>query len=295
MGNRHLPEPKEISHHTATIDGVLFHYAEVGDGPLVVCLHGFPEFWYSWRHQLASLSTAGYRVVAPDLRGYNDSGKPHGVSAYRIERLIDDVASLIEHLSAGPAVLLGHDWGGMIAWAVAAHRPDLVRALVALNAPHPRAYAASVRKPAQALRSWYMALFQLPYLPERLFRRGDFAKIEGMLRSGPVRPDAFSSEDIARYKEALGKPGALTSAINYYRAMRYRSSQRTLFDPPAVTVPAMLVWGDQDRFLIKQLAEASQSIVPQLRVEHLNASHWVQNDLPDEVNLLLLDFLALLG
>lgn len=280
------------SHHTATINGINLHYVEAGQGPLVVCFHGFPEFWYAWRHQLEALSDAGYRAVALDMRGYNASDKPKGVGSYRYERLIEDVAGLIEHLGGDPAVVVGHDWGGMIAWGFAAQRSDLTRALVAMNAPHPKAYATAVRRPPQALRSWYMALFQLPLLPEAITRRRDYAFIRNLLRNGPVNPDAFSMDDIDRYVEAIAKPGALTAAINYYRAMRFTPSRRLMFNPPPVTAPTMLIWGDHDRFLRKQLADASAHHVPQLRVEHIDASHWVQNDAPERVNDLLLDFLG---
>jgi epoxide hydrolase 4 len=284
--------PMNITHHEATLNGVNIHYVASGQGPLVVLLHGFPEFWYSWRHQLNALSNAGFRVVAPDMRGYNTSEKPPRVSDYRYQRLLNDVSGLIEDLGAEPAVVVGHDWGGMIAWGFAANRPDLVRGVVAMNAPHPKAYAAAMRSPLQALRSWYMMLFQLPRLPEAMFRRNNYAMLRNLMAHVPLRPGAFSPEDIELYIQAIAQPGALTSAINYYRAMRHSRSASSMFNPPTISAPAMLLWGDRDRYLRSQLASASKRYVPHLRVEHIEASHWVQNDAPDRVNELLLEFLG---
>ena len=212
------------------------HYAKAGDGPLMVCLHGFPEFWYSWHHQMEAPSSAGYRVVAPDLRGYNESSKPTGRLSYGTEVLVDDVVGLIAHLGEDRAVIVGHDGGGMIAWAVAAHRPASVHAMVALNAPHPLAWTAGLWDPRQALRSWYMLLFQLPWLPEALARRRNFALADRML--GEVaNADAFSREDIALYKRAIAQPSALAAALNYYRAMRDKPSRGMLFPPPSIDAP----------------------------------------------------------
>jgi pimeloyl-ACP methyl ester carboxylesterase len=273
-------------------NGIRFHCLEAGAGPLVILLHGFPEFSYSWRHQLPALAAAGFHAVAPDLRGYNESDRPPSVRAYRLRTLVDDVAGLIAALGAPRAAVVGHDWGGAIAWKLAMLRPDLVERLVILNAPHPAAFQRELRRPMQWLRSWYILFFQLPALPELLLSAGDFALLTRTLREGPASPDAFSPEDILQYKRAFARPGALTAAINYYRALgRYpgglRRGNRT------VTAPTLVIWGERDRYLGLGMTEGLAQWVPNVRVVRLaHASHWVQNDAPQEVNRLLTDFLT---
>ncbi len=285
--------PLPVSHHFAFLNGIRLHYVEAGTGPLVLLLHGFPEFWYSWRHQLEALAAAGFRVVAPDLRGYNESAKPAGVAAYRIEHLTGDVAALIHHLGETSAHVAGHDWGGVVAWHLPLLHPGIVRRLAILNAPHPALMVRDLRRPGQLLRSWYIFLFQLPWLPEWSFRRGDFAALERVLRTDPVRPDAFSAEDIARYKQALGQPGALTAAINWYRAAFRRSPGRALEGLRPIEEPTRVIWGERDRYLGLNLLEGLESWVRDLRVDRLpEASHWVQNDAPEKVNTILREFFA---
>ncbi len=286
-----------LSHRETSVNGVTLHWAEQGEGPLVVLLHGFPEFWYSWRHQLPALAAAGFRAVAPDLRGYGLSGKPRGIGAYRIETLVADVAALIARLGEGKkesrAHVVGHDWGGVLAWYLPLFHPDVCCSVAVLNAPHPVAFRRALKtNPDQRRRSRYMFFFQLPLLPERGMRRGNFALLEKMLRRDPVRPGAFADADIRLYKEALGRPGALTSAINYYRAA-LRHPPRTLGRRWPKGLPALLVWGEKDRYLGPALAEGLEEWVPGLRIARLaDASHWVQNDAPGEVNRLLVEFLG---
>jgi pimeloyl-ACP methyl ester carboxylesterase len=278
-------------HKNALVNGVRLHYVEAGDGPLVVLLHGFPEFWYSWRRQIAALAAAGYRVLAVDQRGYNESDKPRGVGSYRLDLLTADVAGLIAHAGLQKAHVVGHDWGGAIAWAVAMQRPEVVDKLVVLNAPHPAVFFRELRTPRQLLRSWYVLFFQLPVLPELFLRRGNYSFLDRALLHEPVRPDAFSPEDVRLYKEALSRPGALTAAINYYRAaMRYRrDAQRAI---RRITAPTLLLWGERDRYLGLALTNGLEPWVPDLRVRRIaDASHWVQNDAPEQVNQALLAFL----
>jgi pimeloyl-ACP methyl ester carboxylesterase len=278
-------------HRHAVVGGVRLHYVEAGAGPLVVLLHGFPEFWYSWRRQIPALAAAGFRVIAPDLRGYNTSDKPAGVGAYRIELLVDDVAGLIGQAGARSAAVVGHDWGGVIAWVLAMRRPDRVGRLAVLNAPHPLAYRREVWRLAQLLRSWYVLFFQLPWLPERVLRAGNFALLGRMLRSQPTRPGAFTPEDIGWYKSALARPGALTAALNYYRAAGRGRGPAAPLGP--VTAPTLLIWGEKDPYLGVRLSSGLERWVGDLRVERLpGVSHWVQNDDPERTNALLLEFLA---
>ncbi len=288
------------AHREAVVNGVRLHYVEAGPdgGPLVVLLHGFPEFWYAWREQIPALAAAGFRVVAPDMRGYNTSEKPPGVRAYRIETLVADVAGLIAHVAApgaARAAVVGHDWGGGVAWATAMRRPDVVRKLVILNAPHPGALLRQYRRdPAQLLRSWYIFAFQVPVLPELLFALGDYAMLRRVFRTEPVRPGAFAAEDIRRYRDAFAQPGARTATIHYYRAAVRRDPRTAASDVRPIAAPTLLIWGMNDPYLGPGLTENLGEWVPNLRVERLpGASHWVQHDEPERVNALLREFLAL--
>lgn len=276
------------THGEAVANGVRLHYVEMGRGPLIVLLHGFPEFWYAWRHQLPALAAAGFRAVAPDLRGYNLSEKPRGVRAYGMAELVEDVAALVRHLGEERAHVVGHDWGGVVAWFLAMHRPGVVERLAIANAPHPVAFRRELRRPDQMLRSAYAAFFQLPWLPEAVLRAGDFALLMRVFRTEPTRPGAFTEEDLQRYREALARPGALTAMLNYYRA-----ALRTRPLPPrTVRAPTLLLWGERDRHLSVRMTEGLDRGVPDLRVERLPAaSHWVMADEPETVNRLLTGFL----
>lgn len=280
-------------HNEAAVNGIRLHYVEAGEGPLVILIHGFPEFWYSWHHQIPALAEAGFRVIAPDMRGYNLSEKPPGVKSYREETLADDIAGLVEMTGADQATIVGHDWGGAVAWSVAGLRPEVVTKLVVMNAPHPLALRRELRSPSQLLKSWYFFFFQLPWLPEAVFRMRDFAVLERTLRQGPVRPETFSDDDIQRYKDAMARPGALTATINYYRAALRRNPFRVGESASKITTPTLLIWGEQDSYLGLGLTEALDDWVPGIRVERIaDASHWVQLDAPEKVNQLMLDFLG---
>jgi pimeloyl-ACP methyl ester carboxylesterase len=283
----------QLAHREALVNGIRLHYVEGGQGPLIVLLHGFPEFWYCWRRQLPALAAAGFRVVAPDLRGYNLSDKPAGVASYRLDLLCQDVVGLIRHIGAARAVVVGHDWGGGIAWETALRHPALVEKLVILNAPHPEAFFRELKTFEQLRRSWYMFLFQLPWLPEWKISRRNFAAFDQLFRADPVRPDAYTDLDIQLTKEAFAQPGALTAAINYYRAaFRSRLGGRETRNP-RTEIPTLLIWGERDRYLGIRLTEGLEGWVPNLRIERLpDASHWVQNDAPERVNELLLEFLG---
>jgi pimeloyl-ACP methyl ester carboxylesterase len=280
------------THHEAVVNGVRLHYVEAGSGPLVILLHGFPEFWYSWRFQIPALAARGYRVVAPDMRGYNTSEKPPGVRSYLIDTLSDDVAGLIHYLGASKAVVAGHDWGGAVAWYMPMRHPAIVEKLIVLNAPHPGAFLRELRTARQLRKSWYMLFFQLPWLPEAALHAGRFAMLDRVMRTDPVRGDAFSEADIRRYKRALNQPGALTATVNYYRALFRRSPREAMREPPQIDCPTLLIWGEQDRYLGVPLTEGLDRWVPDIRVERIpDASHWVQVDAPERVNELMLEFL----
>lgn len=275
------------------IGEVRLNVVEAGEpaGPLVVLLHGFPDFSYSWRNQIPELAAAGYRVVAPDMRGYGRSDKPSGVNAYRLDRLADDVAGLIRALGADRAAVVGHDWGATVAWWFAMRHPDLLDRLVILNVPHPARLRDALRMPGQWLRSSYGLFFQLPWLPEAVLRAGRFAVLRRELREDPTRPDAFTAPDIERYVDAWSQPGALTGGLNYYRALARRAPSRKAVR--RIDAPVLVIWGQLDRFIRPELAEPPEDLVPDGRVVRLpHASHWVQHDEPERVNRLLLEFLA---
>jgi epoxide hydrolase 4 len=282
----------ELAHRYAEIGDVRLHYVEAGEGPLVLLLHGFPQFWYQWRHQIPALVEAGFRVVAPDMRGYNLSDKLPGVRAYRVELLARDVERLILACGERTATVVGHDWGAVVAWIAAMRHPERVQRLAILNVPHPARFLEGLLSPMQLLRSSYIFFFQIPRLPEKVIRAGDFALLRSVLGRDPVQSEAFAAEDIERYVEAMAQPGALTATLNYYRALlRKPGETRALLQ--RVEAPVLVIWGERDRFLSRRLAEPPHLWVPNLvRVKRLpDASHWVAEDRPLEVNTLLLDFL----
>jgi pimeloyl-ACP methyl ester carboxylesterase len=282
----------ELAHRYADLGDVRLHYVEAGEGPLVLLLHGFPQFWYQWRHQIPALVEAGFRVVAPDMRGYNLSDKPPGVRAYRVELVARDVKRLILACGEGTADVVGHDWGAIAAWIAAMRPPGRVGRLAILNVPHPARLLDGLLSPMQLLRSSYMFFFQIPRLPEEVIRAGDFALLRSVLGRDPVQSEAFTAEDIEQYIEAMAQPGALTASLNYYRAL-LRNPRETRALLQRVEAPVLVIWGEKDRFLSRRLAEPPRLWVPNLiRVKRLpDASHWVAEDRPLEVNTLLLDFL----
>jgi pimeloyl-ACP methyl ester carboxylesterase len=281
----------ELKHGDADVGGgVLLHYVEAGEGPLVVLLHGFPEFWYSWRRQIPVLAQAGFHVVAPDMRGYDLSDKPQGWRAYDAGLLADDIAGLIRSFGEKDAYVVGHDWGAAVAYTVAMSHPEVVRRLAILNVPHTARMLEGFRTLRQLRKSWYMFFFQIPKLPEYLIGRDDFSFAKRSLRSDSK--DAFSDEDLERYVEAWAQPGALTGMINYYRAALRRSPRKTLAQMRPIEAQTMVIWGMRDRHLGSELAEPASEWVPNLRMERIpEATHWVQHDAPERVNELLIDFL----
>jgi pimeloyl-ACP methyl ester carboxylesterase len=287
-----MESTRGMAHRWIDVGRLRLHCVEAGTGPLVVLLHGFPEFWYAWRHQIPALAGAGYRVVAPDLRGYNTSDKPPRVRDYRPRLLAQEVADLIVALGAGSATVAGHDWGGGLAWLLAMHHPERIQRLVVLNAPHPIRFLKGLRSARQLRRSWYMFAFQLPWLPERLVAARDFRALRRALRRQPTRPGAFTAQDIDHYVAAAAQPGALHAAINYYRAAVRANPLAQAHTLRRVDAPTLVIWGERDRYLGRELAEPDRAWVPDVRVERIaEASHWVQADAPQRVTKLMVDFL----
>ena len=284
---------ENISFEFAEIGNVRLHCAKAGNGEkLILLLHGFPEFWYSWRHQLIALSDE-YTVVAPDMRGYNLSDKPGAVSEYEIEKLVDDVIGLMSHFGQEKAAVVGHDWGAGVAWAVATRNPKKVWKLACLQVPPP-----SIWKKNQTLKqffaSWYMFFFQIPGLPEWLLRRKDYAKLAIGLKTTTAEPGVFSDDDIVEYKKAWSQPGALTAGINYYRA----NIIKRLFgkDPKSsgIQVPTLFIYGEKDHAIlpetVKDVGDFVDAEYTELKIPE--AAHWVQNEAKEQVTEALRNFLA---
>jgi pimeloyl-ACP methyl ester carboxylesterase len=272
-------------------DGVRLHAVERGRGPLVLLLHGFPDFWYGWRRQIPALAAAGFRAVAVDLRGYNLSGRPPRVADYRVSRLAADVRAVVGALGAERAHVVGHDWGGAVAWHVAARHPAVVDRVAVLNAPHPGRFAELLRTPGQALRSWYVGAFQLPLLPELVLGAARRRLLLSALRAMHLRPGALTDADVARYDAAFARPGALRAALAYYRAAA-RGPAESLGDGRTDPRPTLVLWGQRDPALRPENADGLERWVPDLRVERIaDAGHFVQADAPDAVNGALVRFL----
>jgi len=258
------------------------------DGPVVVLLHGFPEFWYSWRKQIAPLAAAGFRVIVPDQRGYNKSSKPAGAKSYTIALLASDIIAIADQLARERILLAGHDWGAAVAWSTTLLYPDRIARLAVLNVPHPsvmRRYLATNRR--QLRRSWYMFFFQLPWIPELFFSSSQFRIGAGtLLRTS--RPGTFSPEDLAQYRAAWSQPGAMTSMINWYRAL-FRFPTR--FPDSKVRVPTRILWGTRDAFLMAEMAQDSLRYCTEAELFTLaDATHWLQHEQPERVSELLIEF-----
>lgn len=278
------------THGYAEVNGVRLHYAEVGrgSGPLVILLHGFPQCWYVW-HAVMTRLGARFHVVAPDMRGYNGSDKPEGVSEYTLDKLGADVAALVGALGEEKAHIVGHDWGGSVAWQVGAHHPERVDRLVVLNSPHPGALARELKTPGQLLRSWYVFFFQLPLLPEAVLR----LIIRRGMSSTAAIPGAFPNEALDVYENAVSQPGAATAMLNYYRAAMRSARTRLKEATPTISAPTMLLWGMKDRFLSPRLTDGVEEWVPNLRFERIEESgHWLPDEAPGVVADKLLDFLS---
>jgi epoxide hydrolase 4 len=277
-----------VRHHDVDVGDARLHVVEAGAGRPVILLHGFPDFWYAWRYQIPALVAAGHRVIVPDLRGFNLSSKPARVSRYHLTVLAADVSALARHFGVDDALLVGHDLGALVAWHVAMTRPSWLRRLAILNAPHPVALLRGLLRLRQIRRSWYVFAVQLPWLPEMVLRMGRAAALVSILRSDPEQADAFSPQDIEDYVQAHLQPGALTGALNCYRAAFRGGPWRLAGTAQPIDVPTIVLWGDEDRYLESWLAVPPPERVAHCTVRHFpGASHWLMSDRPDEVSAAL--------
>ena len=277
-------------HEYITTNGIKLHYVTQGEGELMLMLHGFPEFWYSWRHQIPEFAK-DFKVVALDLRGYNESDKPSKQSAYVMDEFIKDIEGVIKGLGYDRCVLVGHDWGGAIAWSFAYAHPDMVERLIVLNLPHPAKFAEGFRTPQQLLRSAYIFFFQLPLLPELLLQASDYQPIESAFKGMAVNKSAFTQADIEAYKNAAAKRGALTATLNYYRNVWQQGLLSHNWG--ILEVPTLMIWGEDDTALGKELTYGTEAYVRDFQIKYIsNCSHWVQQEQPQLVNQYMREFLA---
>ncbi|MBF2016893.1 MAG: alpha/beta hydrolase [Rivularia sp. T60_A2020_040] len=277
-------------HEYIVTNGVNLHYVTQGSGSLMLMLHGFPEFWYSWRHQIPEFA-ANFQVVAPDLRGYNDSEKPASQAAYVMNELVRDVEGIIRGLGYEKCVLVAHDWGGAIAWNFAYDYPEMVERLIIMNCPHLAKFSEGLRTPQQLLRSWYMFFFQLPLIPELFLQAQDYQFIENAFKGMAINKSAFSKQDIDAYKDAAAKRGALTSMINYYRNLFNSATFNRNWS--ILEVPTLMIWGEEDTALGKELTYGTEAYVKDFQIKYIpNCSHWIQQEQPQLVNQYIRDFLS---
>ena len=282
----------------AEINGLRLHYVTAGKGPLIIFLHGFPEFWYEWKNQLPEFST-DHRAVAPDMRGYNLSDKPPSVDAYQMKELVEDVRVLAEHLGYKKFVLVGHDWGGVVAWSFAIAHPEYLQKLVIVNAPHTGIFARELASnPAQQKASQYMLLFRSPQAEQVLSANNYAALVDAVLGDG-LKSGVFTEQDKQAYIAAWSQPGALTGGLNYYRAAQIgpptsATAAASTTDPASliVKVPTLVIWGEKDTALLTGNLDGIDQFVPNLTVKRIpDGSHWVIHERPALVNGYIREFI----
>jgi pimeloyl-ACP methyl ester carboxylesterase len=277
-----------MEHQQITANGINLHVVQDGPsaGRLVILLHGFPEFWYGWRRQIPFLASAGYRVWAPDQRGYNLSEKPSGIAAYSLDELAADVTRLMDAAGQDKAFLVGHDWGAAVAWWIASKYPERLAKLVIINVPHGAILMKHLRHNiAQIRKSWYMFLFQLPYFPEILIPLHNWHLFTRALKNSS-RPGTFTNDDLDIYRYAWSQPKALTSMLNWYRSVMQMPPKPP--DSLRIVVSTLLIWGAQDQFLGRELAQPSIDLCDDGRLVYIEeASHWVQHEEAKKVNQLI--------
>lgn len=286
-----------LKHRYADLDGIRLHYVTAGKGKLILFLHGFPEFWYAWRHQLREFSRS-YKAVALDMRGYNLSDKPEGVEQYQTKYLVEDIRAFAEHLGSKKFILVGHDWGGAVAWAFAIRRPDYLEKLVIINAPHPTIFNRELRdSPTQQKASQYILLHRSSKA-EEILSRDNYAALSSAVLENGIKQGYFTQKDKREYLKAWAQPGALTGMLNYYRAARLGSftndNDEASTDPKSLTVkvPTLVIWGEKDTYLLPGNLEGMEEFVPNLTIKRIpDGSHWVIHEKPALVNTYIHEFI----
>jgi len=282
----------ELEYSNIETNGINLHVVQVGpqSGVPVILLHGFPEFWHGWRNQIPALVEEGCRVIIPDQRGYNLSDKPRGVKNYGVDVLVEDIIGLIDALGYEKVNLVGHDWGGIVAWTLAHKHPERLHKLSVMNAPHPAVMRKTLSHDLdQMRRSWYVIFFQVPWLPELILSMNGWQMFARSFQS-TSKNGSFTEDDIAKYKEAWSQPSALASMINWYRAsVRYPS---WISKDMCIKVPTLMMWGMKDFALTHRMARPSMDYVDEGNlILFPEATHWVQHDAAEEVNHYLIDFI----
>ena len=272
-------------------NGIKLHVMEAGpaDGPMMLFLHGFPEFWYAWRRQIGYFAEKGYLVVVPDQRGYNLSDKPQGIAAYKIDELAKDIVGLIDAYGRKQILLVGHDWGASVSWWLSIKYPERISKMVILNVPHPKVMAKEMfSNPEQMQRSWYIFYFQLPGAVEHLAASTNYQWVLNLITSN-AKPGAFSPADLEKYRTAFAQPGAFSAMVNWYRA-----SVQTKQEQPksySVDVPLLFMWGEEDIAMLTKMADDSMPYCKQGKLIKMpGVSHWIQHEQADRVNALIEEF-----
>lgn len=282
------------NHQYAKVNGINMHYVDHGAGPLIVLMHGFPEFWYSWRRQIPVLAEAGFRVVAPDMRGYNETDKPKDIAAYDTNVIAKDIVELIKHLGYDKAIIVGHDWGGGVAWRFAENHPEMVEKLIVLNCPPPAILAQHLLSNfAQLKRSWYMFLFQIPGLAEFGMKRNLKQTLTKAYRGWAHNKDAFTHEDIDKYVACFNRPYGLTGPMNWYRAAFRTSLKPGGRKQQQIQPDTLVIWGEDDKALGKELTYGLEKYFENnYDIKYIpDCSHWTQNDAPELVNEYILSYI----
>lgn len=274
-------------------NGIRMHYVTEGEGEPLLLLHGFPQFWYAWRHQIPVLSKH-FKLIVPDLRGYGQTDRPPHIADYNIDLLGKDIVSLIQALGYKKAHIVGHDWGGAIAWHLALEHPDVIHKLIILNCPHPRIFSKALRSNfSQMRKSWYIAFFQLPYIPELLFKLFGRKMVKDAMRGSAIKKEAFTDEDINIYYNELMKPGAFSAALNYYRAAMRTIVCSKPSSTKMISTPTLVIWAENDIALGKELSYGMERLFsgPFMLSYVPHCSHWVNEEQPEKVNELIISFL----
>lgn len=291
----------EFKSEYASVNGQRLHYVSIGKGKMMLFLHGFPEFWYEWRHQLREFSS-DYQAVALDMRGFNLSSKPKDVDQYKMEHLVEDIRAFADHMKQKKFILVGHDWGGVVAWAFAMKHPDMLEKLIIINAPHPVTFDRELREnPAQQRASSYMLFFRSP-LAEATLSANNYAALVDAVLKGGLQAGTATEEDKKAYIEAWSQPGALTGGLNYYRASQVGPPEsgkeggipnlKEQMPDPVVKTQTLVIWGEQDTALLPAMLNGMEKFVPKMTLKKIpDGTHWVVHEKPKEVNKLIREYL----